>query len=94
MLNPYTVLLKLILHSMLTNWNLNENLEKIKRRPWMLQFVGYILLFMPNVCAHNVTNTQDYELGRWLLCFQSIPLGPLIPSIPERPGDPGEPGSP
>lgn len=60
----------------------------------MLQFVGYILLFMPNVHAHNVTNTQDYELGGWLLYFQSIPLGPLIPSTPESPGDPGEPSSP
>lgn len=49
---------------------------------------------MPKVLAHNVTNTQDYELGGWLLYFQAIPLGPLVPSIPEGPGHPGEPGSP
>lgn len=56
--------------------------------------VQYTLLFMPKVLAHNVTNTQDYEFGGWLLYFQAIPLGPLVPSIPEGPGHPGEPGSP
>ena len=56
--------------------------------------VRYTLLVMPKVLAHNVTNTQDYEFGGWLLYFQAIPLGPLVPSIPEGPGHPGEPVSP